>query len=110
MGSYPCFRFSGWLVLVRHDSIKVLWWLAFAFAINIPFSFVPSSCRGSGRCLVSEDVSCLVVGSKALDRIICSVYCCVKDSFQGCLWGSWCGRVMISLHVGFCVALLACLW
>ena len=43
---------GGWF-LVRHVSIKVLWWLAFSIEISIPFSFVPSSCRGSICCSVS---------------------------------------------------------
>ena len=51
---------GGWF-LVRHVSIKVLECLAFAFEISIPFSFVPSSCRGS-CCSVPEDVPCLTVG------------------------------------------------
>ena len=55
---------GGWF-LVRHVSIKVLWWLAFAIEISMPFSFVPSSCRGSCCCCsVSEDVPCLVVGAR----------------------------------------------
>ena len=51
---------GGWF-LVRHVSIKVLWWLAFAIESSIPFSFVPSSCRGS-VCSVSAGVPCLMVG------------------------------------------------
>ena len=63
-GSTHAFMFLGGWFLVRHISIKVLWWLAFAIEISIPFSFVPSSCRGSGCCSVSEDVPCLVVGPR----------------------------------------------
>ena len=42
---------DGWF-LSGHVSLKVLWWLAFATEISIPFSFVPSSCRGSGCCSI----------------------------------------------------------
>ena len=54
---------GGWF-LVRHVSIKVLWSLAFTVEISIPFSFVPSSCRGSNCCSVSVGGSCLTVGAR----------------------------------------------
>ena len=47
--------------VVRHVSIKVLWWLAFAIEISTPFRFVPS-CRASSCCSVSVVVPCLMVG------------------------------------------------
>ena len=53
---------GGWF-LVRHVSINVLWWLAFAIEISIPFSFV-LSCRSSSCCSVSVGDSGLTVGAR----------------------------------------------